>query len=414
MILNAVTSGRSRCLPAAMALLFMAGCADPGPASRSIPVRVATFNASLHRFNAGDLARDLAAASDSQAMMVAEVIQRVRPDIILLNEFDFDSTAARMFVSDYLTRPQLVSGAADSTEPIDYPYLFQAPVNTGVASGHDLDHDGVLGQSGRSYGGDAWGFGFFPGQYGMLILSRYPIDTAAVRTFRKFRWVDLPDPLLPAAGDGEAWYPPEVLADFPLSSKSHWDVPVSIGGRSLRLLASHPTPPVFDGPEDRNGRRNHDEIRFWADYLDRHRGDDFTDDQGRRGGVAPGASFIVLGDLNSDPYDGDGLREGIRLLLEHPLIFLDSTPASAGGARAAELQGGANDEQLGDPRFDTADFDDDNGPGNLRLDYLLPSRNLRVTGGGVFWPLPGDSLEPLLKASDHRLVWLDLQLDAGG
>ena len=35
---------------------------------------------------------------------------------------------------------------------------------------------------------------------------------------------------------------------FRLSSKSHWDVPLSIGGRTVHFLVSHPTPPVFDDP----------------------------------------------------------------------------------------------------------------------------------------------------------------------
>ena len=59
----------------------------------------------------------------------------------------------------------------------------------------------------------------------------------------------------------------EELEVVRLSSKSHWDVPVKVGGHTVHVLASHPTPPTFDGEEDRNGRRNHDEIRFWADYV---------------------------------------------------------------------------------------------------------------------------------------------------
>ena len=67
-----------------------------------------------------------------------------------------------------------MSGAA----PVDYPYAFIAPSNTGVPSGLDLDRDGETGGP-----NDAWGFGFHPGQYGMLVLSRFPIDQAAARTF---------------------------------------------------------------------------------------------------------------------------------------------------------------------------------------------------------------------------------------
>jgi 3-phytase len=83
------------------------------------------------------------------------------------------------------------------------------------------------------------------------------------------------DPSTPAPND---WYSAEELAAFRLSSKSHWDVPIEIGGAVVYVLVSHPTPPVFDGPEDRNGTRNNDEIRFWADYVTPHRGDYIYDD----------------------------------------------------------------------------------------------------------------------------------------
>src|SRR3546814_2632341 len=56
---------------------------------------------------------------------------------------------------------------------------YLAPVNTGVPSGLDLDGSGTVGGEGRDRGNDAWGYGLHPGQYGMLVLSRYPIDTDA-------------------------------------------------------------------------------------------------------------------------------------------------------------------------------------------------------------------------------------------
>ena len=36
-------------------------------------------------------------------------------------------------------------------------------------------------------------------------------------------------------------------------------VTIQIDGKTVHFLTSHPTPPVFDGPEDRNGTRNGDE-----------------------------------------------------------------------------------------------------------------------------------------------------------
>jgi endonuclease/exonuclease/phosphatase family metal-dependent hydrolase len=378
------------------------GNVPPAAANKPPPfIRIATFNCSLNRASEGELRRDLATPGNAQARAVAEIIQRVRPDILLLQEFDFDAggESLRAFQANYLAQSQ--NGLA----PLAYGHSFLAASNTGIPSGFDLDHDGRVGG-----GGDALGFGEFPGQYAMAVLSRFPVDAGAVRTFRKFLWRDMPGALAPPG-----WYSQEQLAVLPLSSKSHWDVPVRIGRVTLHLLASHPTPPAFDGAEDRNGRRNHDEIRFWNDYLAARTSRYIYDDAGRRGGLR-GKSFIVMGDLNSDPVDGASLNEGIRALLAHPRVESRFAPESPGALEASASQGGANLTHRGDPRFDTADFND-RVAGNLRVDYLLPSKDLRVCAGGVFWPTQSDPAAPLVwgdrpaPSSDHRLVWLDVTVD---
>ncbi len=48
-------------------------------------------------------------------------------------------------------------------------------------------------------------------------------------------------------------------------------------------------------------------------------------------------------------------------------------PRAPGRVEAGATQGGANEAQRGDPRSDTADFND-RVAGNLRVDYLLPSQ----------------------------------------
>ncbi|HET7810391.1 MAG TPA: endonuclease/exonuclease/phosphatase family protein [Steroidobacteraceae bacterium] len=386
-----------------------AGAANPaGTASGTL--RIATFNCSLNRPVEGGLLRSLSTPGDPQARAVAEIIQRVRPDILLLQEFDYDAAGASLaaFQSNYLARPQ---GGAQA---IHFEHSFFAGSNTGTPSGFDLDRDGRIGG-----GGDALGFGEFPGQYAMVLLSRFPIERDAVRTFRQFLWRDMPgallpdDPSTPAPAD---WCSPQALAVLPLSSKSHWDVPVRVGGQALHLLISHPTPPAFDGPEDRNGRRNHDEIRLWSDYLD---GAAYLrDDAGRAGGFA-GGRFVIMGDQNSDPVDGGSLHDAIDALVNHARVDRSFVPRSAGGPEAAARQGGANQAQRGDPRFDTADFDD-RVAGNLRVDYLLPSKGLRVCGGGVFWPPRSSPLARLVDggddapppSSDHRLAWIDVSAGA--
>jgi endonuclease/exonuclease/phosphatase family protein len=397
-------------LLATMSLLALDGAAlaaaDDHDGRRA---RFATFNASLNRAAEGELVADLSTPDDPQAQAVAEIVQRVRPDVLLVNEFDFDAAglAARLFQRNYLSVGH--NGAA----PIHYPFRFVAPSNTGIPSGFDLDNNGSVGGP-----NDAFGFGAYPGQFGMAVFSRFPILRRHVRTFQLFLWKDMPGALLPddpATPVPADWYSPEELAVFRLSSKSHWDLPVLIGGKVVHALVSHPTPPVFDGPEDRNGTRNFDEIRLWADYVVPSRSRYLYDDQGGRGGLEPGARFVIMGDQNSDPVDGDSVPGAAQQLLENPRVNTSLTPSSPGGPEQAALQGGANLTHRGDPAFDTADFADVPGPGNLRADYVLPSRNLRMLEARVFWPLSTDPLFRLVgvfpfPTSDHRLVWVDVRV----
>ncbi|MFI7700280.1 endonuclease/exonuclease/phosphatase family protein [Nonomuraea sp. NPDC049480] len=387
----------------------------PGTAeAASRAIRFATFNASLNRNAEGQLVAELSTPDNTQAKVIAEIVQRARPDVLLINEFDYDAAgaAARLFQDDYLSIGQ---GGA---RPITYPYRYTAPSNTGIASGFDLNNNGavVTTPGAPGYGDDAFGFGAFPGQYGMVVYSKHPIDVRGVRTFQKFLWKDMPGAALPddpATPEPADWYSPEELQVFRLSSKSHLDVPVRVGHRTVHFLVSHPTPPTFDGAEDRNGRRNHDEIRLWADYTQPGRGGYLYDDRGRRGGLPAGEPFVIAGDQNADPSDGDSYQGAIHQLLDHPKIDGGFAPSSAGATEAAALQGGANATHKGDPKYDTADFAD-TAPGNLRADYVLPSKRLRVGGGGVFWPVSSDPLSRLtgvfpFPSSDHRLVWLDVK-----
>ncbi|KQV25918.1 endonuclease/exonuclease/phosphatase family protein [Yonghaparkia sp. Root332] len=390
----------------ALGIAPLAASAAPHDPAGPTELRVATYNASLNRAAAGELVADLSTPDDAQAQAVAEVIQRTDPDVVLLNEFDYvaDGAAIDLFRENYLEVGQ------DGAEPVTYPYALVAPSNTGVPSGADLNNDGRIGG-----GDDAFGFGVFEGQYGMAVLSKHPIELDAVRTFQNFLWKDMPGALLPddpATAAPSDWFSPSELDVVRLSSKSHWDVPIDVDGTTVHLLASHPTPPTFDGPEDRNGRRNHDEIRFWADYITPGSASRYiVDDAGRRGGLPAGSPFIVAGDQNADPLDGDSVDAAIDQLLGHPFI-VDPAPRSEGAVEASGLQGGANLAHEGDPSLDTADFADA-APGDLRVDYVLPSRRLAVAGSGVFWPVLADPLSSLtgvfpFPTSDHRLVWVDV------
>jgi hypothetical protein len=230
----------------------------------------------------------------------------------------------------------------------------------------------------------------------MMLLSRYPIDSDNVRTFQNFKWKDMPNALRPVVPTNNVYfYNDEVWAQFPLSSKSHWDIPVNVNGTTVHILASHPTPPVFDGQEDRNGARNHDEVRFWVDYITPNAGAYIYDDKGVSGGLAPQSRFAIVGDLNASTTEGDSLKQAIFGLLSNSSVNDNNVPLSLGG----ELHD--RDNVLS--RYHTAYW-------GMRADYAVPSSfGLDVIDSGVFWPTKDQETYRLVKdraaSSDHRLVW---------
>lgn len=255
---------------------------------------------------------------------------------------------------------------------LTYPYRLVPPSNRGLASGHDLDGDGRHGGP-----GDAQGWGAFRGAGGMALLSRLPILNGGMRDFSALLWRDLPGAMLPRWPGGAPFPSEAALAVQRLSSGGHWVAPLVLGsGQVLHLLAAHASPPVFDGPEDANGLRNRDELRFWQLYLDGWAPD---------GGPGARAPFVLAGRLNLDPEQGDGWRETMRELLSDARL----TDPRPGDGRSE-----------GNAALDTWRSAD---RGGLRLDYLLPSADLRVMGAGV---LPTDA-DP---AAPNRPVWLDLAL----
>ena len=378
---------------------------DPGNGNGdyAVTVRFAAFNAALNRSNEGDLITELATPDSEQAKLVAEVIQRNAPDVLALLEFDYDENgeALALFQKNYLEVSQ------NGADAITYGYVYAIPSNTGVLAEADLNGNGEL-----ALPGDAYGFGFFPGQFAFAVLSKHKIKTGAIRSFQEFLWKDMPGALLPVNEDSTSYYSEEALEVFRLSSKNHVDIPIQVTDDAVvHALIAHPTPPVFDGPEDRNGTRNHDEIRFFSDYVN---GADYMyDDNGYSGGLAHGSHFVIMGDLNADTFDGDATDDPISQLegnskIDQSLLTGGKIPASEGGTEASMVQGGINETHMGDPAYDTADFGDES-PGNLRVDYVLPSANLNTKDSGVFWPLSTDALNSLNAASDHKLIWVDLE-----
>lgn len=335
-----------------------------GPAGAE-SLRIATWNVGLDRKGPGLLVKDLAEGENPQIEAIIGVLAGLDADVILLTSFDYDRGGiALKLLADRL-----------QLEGIDYPHQFAFRPNTGTQTGFDVDGNGRTGDP-----RDAQGFGLFSGQGGMAILSRLPIDGSAARDFSGFLWRDLPGGLSQDA--------PDLAAVQRLATTGFWDVPVETASGPLHLLAWHATPPVFDGPEDRNGRRNHDEAAFWRLFLD-----------GALPMPPPEGPFVVLGDANLDPADGEGLRDGIAGLLTDPAL---QDPGPRGS------HGRTEPGQSGDPALDTAIYAD---LGGLRLDFVLPSAGLKVTGSGVLWP-PADhpSMADLTAASHHFPVWVDIDL----
>jgi hypothetical protein len=342
--------------------LILAVTASAAGAER---LRIATWNVGLDRNGPGLLVQDLAKGEDPQIAAVVRVLAALDADVILLTSVDYDrGGVALQLLADEL--------AAIGT---DYPHRFAFRPNTGTQTGFDVDGNGQTGDP-----RDAQGFGLYAGHGGMAILSRLPIDAEGARDFSDFLWRDLP---------GGLGRDPDGLAALQrLATTGFWDVPVITPDGPMHLLAWHATPPVFDGPEDRNGRRNHDEAAFWRLFLD----DALP--------MTPmDAPFVLLGDGNLDPADGDGLRDGMAALLRHPAL---QDPAPQGTHRRSEAA------HSGDPALDTALYPD---IGGLRLDYVLPAADLTVTASGVLWPAEGDTLwTDLLAASRHFPVWVDLTM----
>ncbi|MGR3323665.1 MAG: endonuclease/exonuclease/phosphatase family protein [Pseudooceanicola sp.] len=333
-------------------------------------LRVAYYHTELSREGPGLMLRDIA-AEEAQVVALRRVIEAVDPDILVLGGMDFDARGVAL-------------GAFNAA--LDRPYAHAVPLrpNRGIATGLDLDGDGRLGGP-----GDAQAYGRFAGQGGMALLSRFP-PAGAARSLNEVLWRDLPDSLMVdhAGKPGASGLGAGVQR---LSSGGHWIVPLAIAdGQEVAIMAFHASPPVFDGPEDRNGRRNHDEIRMWQHLLD-----------GRLPVVPPEGACVLAGTANADPFDGEARRAGIRGLLSDPR-FRDPKPLSEGGAAHA------NPGHAGTPGLDTVDWEEPE-PGNLRVDYVLPSARMEVVAAGVFWPAPEAPLaETAARASRHRLVWVDL------
>ncbi|WP_426034339.1 endonuclease/exonuclease/phosphatase family protein [Cypionkella sp. TWP1-2-1b2] len=325
-------------------------------------LRIATYNIDFWAKGPGLALQSLQRGDNPAQLAAIQVIARLDADVLLLTGIDYDLHGD--------TLAALEKRLADAGAP--YPYRLPLRPNTGVATGLDLDGNGILGEP-----RDAMAYGRWAGEGGMAILSRLPIDAENIRDFSSFLWADLPGTLMP----------PDTPPSQFLSTTGAYEVPITLpDGKTLRLLAYYASPPIFDGAEDRNGRRNHDESAFWLHLL-----------AGDLPFKPPEPPFVILGQSNLDPADGAGRKQAITALLHHAALQ-DPSPR---GQSTRHDPG-----QTGDPALDTALY-----PviGGLRVEIILPSKDLHVQAAGVEWPPDSDPMAATLTtASRHHPLWVDV------
>ncbi|MEP2715111.1 endonuclease/exonuclease/phosphatase family protein [Pseudophaeobacter sp.] len=337
----------------------------PSRSAEGDTLRIATFNTELSRKGPGLLLRDIEHGDDPQIQAVVTVINGAQPDVLLLQGIDWDYENRAL--------KALENRLAEAGSP--YPYLFADQPNAGLATDLDLDGDTRLGGP-----GDSQGYGDYTGRGGLALLSKYPILTQEVADLSSLLWRDIPGATLPQHPDGSPFPSAQAQKVQRLSSTAHWAVPIALtNGARLTLLCFQAAPPLFDGPEDRNGLRNADEIRLWQVFLDGQLPASV--------GSVPSKRFAIAGGANLDPNKGAGHRDAIaNLLLDSRLQ--DPLPTSP--------QGGTDTVNWGEDR-------------QMRVDYLLPSQDWQIAGAGVVWPEAVASAAAT--ASRHRLVWVDLKID---
>jgi len=356
-------------------------------------------------FNIKELSTDkLLDDADQQVNAAAEVIARFNPDIVDINELQYDIEGlptGDMPGAAYPVEPGGIDGGAENAQRL---------ADRIAAANPDATYDHVLitvGNSGMWWDDtgdfDSWslrGWGDWEGRFNTAVLSKFPILRDEVRVISDLAWEDLPDNQLADMEAEIGMVPP---AGFPLFEKALIIVPVDLGTETLYLVLLHPvaSPSRFDVI---NPYRNYDELHALALFLD-----------GTLPGVEPlpaGAKFIISGDLNADPdsSDSDGIAGAAQLVTEHPSVVA----VFPEGAGTEGRNGEYNTYMSGCGNDDGETVEDPRDAFQLQLDYILPSVTIgEPIDQAIFFPdfqSAREDFDLACYASDHRFLWADLDL----
>lgn len=356
-------------------------------------LRVATLHADLVAEDsspnaAQGLVSALQTGNHVRARTIARTVQMNNPDVLVLTGVTYDDAGQ---IAEQLRSLYFAAGQ-DGLEGLNYPHMFTAPTNSGQQSGADLDGDGMIGGP-----GDAIGYGDYPGQYGMIVFSKHPIDEENVRTFQDFLWRDLPGASIPQG------YAPLEQSILRLQESSLWDVPIEVPGESdhVHVVA---TALAAEEPTQTQAARAEDIRRVIADYVD---GSSWylSDDDGQAGGlraddraVVAGAPTLSAGEDSDEP----------RSLLDSPRLQ-DPQPGPVTEEPITDRPGDPEQTHETATRFMPGERD-------RRSSLVLPGTGFSVSGSGVFWPGEGEYghavVDPESTFSlDDRLVWADLTIE---
>lgn len=357
--------------------------ASARPAAAGKSLTVATVDAGLSSERDGDIVSQLRQGDDARAEGLARTLQQTRPDVVVLTNVDVDAAGdvVDALRSGYLEVPQDGSGA------LEYPYAVTGTSNAGVPSGADLDNDGAVGDA-----GDALGYGAFEGQGSMVVLSRLPIDQPAVRTFTNLTWASAPDSHI-----GERGYSQLIEGMLPLASTSLWDVPVTIQGTTVHIVATSAT--SAENAPGADALRQRDQMRLLKDYVENAKSvSGLADDQDRRGGLLDSSAVVVAGNLGADAAGESASSLAVRDVVKSPLLT-DPVPGVGGTAVGGFGWMDPLYRVLSQSR-DATRLDENS---TSRQDYVLPAKDLKVTGSGL-------RDVPSQDADSQRLVWVSVDL----